>query len=236
MTATDTQPEGAAAEESAQNPAKAESNVELKVIKASEAVERDVASIFARRSPRVVKARVIDSLEQLGVDVDQARRQADALLADARQEAKRLRAEAIQEGRAEGLEQLLSQMAQTRREYTEVVEAAEQDMLDLAFRLARRIVGRTVELEPTTVREMVAGVLRHARGKRDIEVRVNPQDLDVLESARETMADQVDGVPVHFEADGQLERGSCVIHTESGRVDGRIDTRLETLRRALHGS
>lgn len=208
----------------------------IKILRAPEALEDQVRPLFADRAVRVIGARVVDSLEQADIDVEQARREGERILDEARQEADEMRERARQEGHAEGIEEVVELIARAKREYTELVDSAEDDMLELAFRLARRIVGQAIELEPARVEEMVATVLRHARGKRRISVAVCPEDLDVLEASADRMSKLVDGVPVHFEGDETLVRGSCVIQTESGRIDGRIQTQLETLMRALRGN
>ncbi len=207
----------------------------IKVLRAPEALEEQVRPLFADRAVRVIGARVVDSLERADIDIEQARREGERILDEARREADELRERARQEGHAEGIEEVVELIARAKREYTELVDSAEDDMLELAFRLARRIVGQAIELEPARVEEMVATVLRHARGKRRISVAVCPEDLGVLEASADRMSKLVDGVPVHFEGDETLVRGSCVIQTESGRIDGRIQTQLETLMRALRG-
>jgi type III secretion protein L len=208
----------------------------LRVIRAPDIVREQVEPIFSSPTVRVVTARVVDSLESAGVAVDQAHREAGRIVKEARAEAEAAREDAREQGRAEGLEEALECVAKARREYEEVLAAAEGDMLEMAFRLAQRIVGKAIELEPELTAQMVEQVLRHARGKREISVLVAPGDLDVLESSADQFARQVDGVPVHFEADASLERGSCVIKTESGRIDGRIESQLHTLQRALRGN
>ncbi|MFP4598347.1 MAG: FliH/SctL family protein [Persicimonas sp.] len=208
----------------------------IKILRAPEALEEQVRPLFADRSVRVIGARVVESLEQADIDVEQARREGERILDQARQQADELRERARQEGHAEGIEEVVELIARAKREYTELVDSAEEDMLELAFRLARRIVGQAIELDPARVEEMIATVLRHARGRRRICVAVCPQDLDVLEDSADRMSKLVDGVPVHFEADETLVRGSCVIQTESGRIDGRIQTQLETLMRALRAN
>ena len=212
-----------------------EETAQLRLIRAPEVIREDVQPLFASPNVRVIEARVVDSLERAGVAIEKAQREANRLVEVAQHEAKAIRAEAREEGRTEGLEDTLAELARARRDYQELIAGAEDDMLEMAFRLARRIIGEAVELEPQRVRHMVSNVLSHARGKREIVVQVSPDDLPVVQEGCDAFARQVDGVRVHFEADASLERGSCVIQTESGRIDGRIEAQLETLKRALRG-
>jgi type III secretion protein L len=177
----------------------------------------------------------LEDLEQVDVAVDAARTEAERILEDARRNAEETLDEARRQGRSEGCQELLAELAKARRVYAQALDEAESDMLEMAFRLAGRIIGEAVEREPRRIESMVSSVLRRARGKRDIVVMVAPDDLPMLEGAGSELARQVDGVAVHFEADASLTRGGCVIQTESGRIDGRIETQLDALRRALQG-
>jgi type III secretion protein L len=207
----------------------------LRVIRAPDAIRAQVEPIFSSPTVRVITSRVVDSLEAAGVAVDEAHLEAKKIVDRARAQSTQVRAEAREQGRAEGLEEALEWVAKARLEYKEVLASTEDDMLEMAFRLAERIVGQAIETEPELATQMVSKVLRHARGKREILVLVAPDDLDVLEREAGQFTRQVDGVPVHFEADAALERGGCVIQTESGRIDGRIESQLQTLLRALRG-
>lgn len=212
-----------------------EESTGLRVIRAPEAIREDVRPLFASAQVRVIDARVVESLESVGISVDNAGREAQRVVEEARAEADEIRREAREQGRAEGFEDVLAELARARRDYEELTAGAEDDMLEMAFRLARRIVGEAIELDPQRVQQMVASVLAHARGKRELLVKVAPEDLAVLQQNADALVRQVDGVRVHFEEDASLDRGGCVIHTESGRIDGRIEAQLETLKRALRG-
>lgn len=208
----------------------------LRIIRAPDVVADRVERLFEPASAtRVVSARVVDAIEEADLELERASREADRMLEEARREADRLREEARSEGHEEGLAEVVELMAQARKEYSALIEGAEDDMLELAARLAERIVGEALELDPSRMQRIAADVLRHARGKQQITVSVAPSDREALEPATGELSRVVDGVAVHLEADPALDRGSCVIQTETGRIDGRIETQLETLLRAIKG-
>ncbi|MFW5968084.1 MAG: type III secretion system stator protein SctL [Persicimonas sp.] len=214
----------------------ADEEPELRVIRAPDVVADRVERLFdANSATRVVSARVVDSIEEANLQLERASREAERMLEEARREAERLREEARTEGHEEGLAEVVELMAQARKEYSALIEGAEDDMLQLAARLAERIVGEALELDPSRIQRIVADVLRHARGKQQITVHVAPADREALDSATGELAQVVDGVAVHLESDPELGRGSCVIQTETGRIDGRIETQLDTLLRAIKG-
>ena len=65
-----------------------------------------------------------------------------------------------------------------------------------------------------------------AAGARRILLRVHPRDADLLA-----------GLPwlrsLELLEDETLSRGGCMVESEQGIVDGRIETRLDSLERAL---
>lgn len=205
------------------------------IIRANDVVSEQVQAFFAAPNVRVIRARVIEELTQIDIAVDAARREAIKIVDEAEDRAQQIREQAHLEGRAEGTREVLGEVARARKVYASALDAAESDMVEMAFRLAARIIGDAVERDPVRVESMVGGVLARARGRRDIVVVVCPEDLPALTQARPELVRHVDGVNIHFEIDPSLTRGGCVIQTESGRIDGRIEMQLDALQKALHG-
>ena len=204
-----------------------------------------VPTILARESEAALRLRTllgtrtiyrqqeVEVLEALQREAKALQREGQEACAAAREEAEGIRQRARDEGRAEGLREWLEAIARAREEYARVQSEVERDMVTLAFHIARRIIGRAIEVDPTVVAEIIGEALVAARGRRRILVRVHPDDLSELKARRAEFIGQLDGATLHFEAQNGMERGGCVIETESGRVDGCMETRLETLRRAL---
>lgn len=200
-------------------------------------LKRDSPAVRAVRplveDARVLRGRVIEDLHAVDEELETLQRQGRQKLEEAKQQAEAVRDEARKQGRKEGLEECMEELAKARAEYGKLRGRAEQDMVTLAFQIARRIIGHAIEVHPEVVRDIIGEALVTARGRRQIEVRVHPDDQEMVEAERQRYARELDGVPVYFEADAALERGDCVIETESGRIDARLETQLEVLREAL---
>ena len=203
-------------------------------------VLRRESEVVRRASPlidgaRVVRSRVIEELGAIDDELHQLRAQAETELEEARAKVEEIRENARTEGREEGLRECMENLAAARSEYAEVRKRAERDMVDLAFHVAQRIIGHCIEVKPQVVRDIVGEALVGARGREQILVRLHPDDHKEVEVARDDYARELDGVAVYFEADTSLERGGCIIETESGRIDARLETQLEVLREAVKG-
>lgn len=182
---------------------------------------------------RVLKARVVAELRGVDQQLEELHQQGQQIVEEARQEAEEIRSQAAEEGRREGLRECMEALGKARAEYGILCDRAESDMVKLAFQVARRIIGHAIEANPEIVRDIVGEALVSARGRQKISVRVNPEDFATVQANRDEYARQMEGIPVYFEKDSTLERGDCVIDTESGRIDARLHTQLEVLEQAL---
>ena len=186
------------------------------------------------KNARVVRATVVEELHGVDEELNCLRTRAEELVEQASEEAAAIRQKAREEGRKQGLEECMENLAAARAEYANVRQRAERDMVDLAFHIARRIIGHAIEVQPQVVRDIVGEALVGARGREQIVVRLHPEDHEEVNAVRGEYVRELDGVALYFEADSSLERGGCIIETESGRIDARLETQLEVLREALN--
>lgn len=197
--------------------------------------DREVKPLFGD-SVRIVQKRVLDSLTDVQDEIDRARQKAARIVAEAEEEGARIRSEAREEGRTEGYSEWLEELEGLREERERTIREAESDLLKLATKLAARIVGRAIESDPNVAAEVVAESLQHVRGDEQIVVHVAPDDLPVVQAVQKQLIDVVGGSMLYFEDDASLNRGDCVIITQNQRIDARLETQLEQMRRMLEGA
>jgi len=116
--------------------------------------------------------------------------------------------------------------------------AAKDAALVLARKIAERIVGRAVELEPSVMGEIAGQALAasQARGG-SVVLRVHPDDLLAVEHARPQWLQRLSATTsVRVVADASVGRNGCVVETPVGRLDARLQTQLDALERALRGT
>ena len=127
-----------------------------------------------------------------------------------------------------GLRQLEELTHSLNRSVERSLEEGEDMMVSIVFESVCKIVG-----ESLATREGVAAVvgetLRHIRGKSTLIIRVNPLDLELIEeSADFGVASDTD-----WRADDTIPMGGCLVESEYGTLDARIDTQLNQLKRVL---
>jgi flagellar biosynthesis/type III secretory pathway protein FliH len=158
-----------------------------------------------------------------------ARIEADEIVAQAHLEADQIRQVARRQGETEAREQAVDLLAQAAAKAHDVIESAERELIPLAIGIAEKIVRRSIELHSDTVVEIARSAIAECPRGVDIELRVAPQDVG---TATDVLAGD-SGSRVRVVGDGSIERGGCVVHAGGIVVDGRLDSQLATLARAL---
>ncbi len=183
----------------------------------------------------------------MGRLVKSAGRVVPAPMVGAMEQAAELRAEARRQGYAEGRDAAAAELTETLAaaalEAASVRVQAEPAALRLAGRLAARmaekIVGRAVEVEPDALTAIAAQALAASRARAGlIKLRVNPDDRAALErdeARRALLARFEGGVELELVDDAAVTRGGCVVETAAVRLDARLETQLAALERAVAG-
>ena len=87
-----------------------------------------------------------------------------------------------------------------------------------------------LETDDGIVLEVVREALSQAAGANQVTVRVSPADEPLVREAQQqllTAAGPVDDLQIL--ADEQVLRGGCLVETERGRFDARVDSQLRLL-------
>ncbi len=114
---------------------------------------------------------------------------------------------------------------------TKFYEQSEKEMIDLVIAVARTVIGIELEAKPELVQPVIKRAISHLQSREKMNVRVNPEDLAEAEKTRENLAREVEDINnVTFQTDGFITRGGCVVETNIGSIDARLETQLESVR------
>jgi flagellar assembly protein FliH len=170
---------------------------------------------------------------------EQLRGELDAHLESAAAEARaRGHEEGIEQGRAEALREAREQGSAAARVLAAVAQRAEREidgmhdlMVGIAFEAVCKVLGARA-LDRTAVAATVREAIARVKQDEAIVVRLHPQDCALM---RELAGDVGDGRPfkVELAADEKIALGGCIVETEGGLLDARIETQMERLRAAL---
>lgn len=115
--------------------------------------------------------------------------------------------------------------------YESNVSQYRQEMAELAVEIARRILNNKVEEGDYQIENIISDALETAPENTDVEVHINPQDLQQLAGA----GNKFEGL--EMVSDVSIKRGDCLIKTPQGVVKSLMEEKLkkitETLKRAV---
>jgi type III secretion protein L len=164
----------------------------------------------------------------------EAQKKAEEIKAEALRFKEEVFARARDEARAEVQAWAAEELARAKMQAGQVLARSEADALELALKIAARIIGRDLEREPQVVAEICATALEAVRGAKAMVLRVHPEDGKLLREKRPRLMELIGrAVDLSIRDDADVQPGGCVIQTEFGTIDGQIRTQFEMLRNVL---
>ena len=132
------------------------------------------------------------------------------------------------------IEPLITAIQQAVKKLTalreETYQQIETEVVELALAIARKVICREV----STDKETVVCVAREALAKVDdpgkIKIKMNPADLQFINETKYQLSNLIADVnSVTIEAEENIQSGGCVIETDSGQIDARIEKQLQAV-------
>lgn len=111
----------------------------------------------------------------------------------------------------------------------EILGDRQRDLQALALAVARRLVQREVQADPALLSGWIARAIELLPHDLQVDVRLNPDDLEALGALREQVVPPDAGVALHWIVDAEIERAGFVVQSPQRLVDGRLDVALRTL-------
>lgn len=192
---------------------------------------------FVLDSP-VIEHEVLSGLEKSEGIVSRARKEASRLrkrarevLAQAVVEKEEERKRGFEQGHQEGLAALTERLIQAEADRNRVLTEAEPQIVRMVAEIAEKVIGR--EIQEGAVVDIVRKAVSQSVGQR-ITVHVHPADRSVLEEKEKELLEVVDkSQTITVKEDEAVSAGGCIVETELGTVDARLETQMAAIRKAL---
>ena len=117
---------------------------------------------------------------------------------------------------------------------------ARTDALEIGFLVARRILEMELSASAEPLVNLVRSAVRRLGESRRIVIHLSPQDAQAMNAVIENRGPQAVAQAsisrVEIVADPSLGRGDCLVEGDLVTVDGRLNARIEELRRVLEAS
>ncbi len=166
--------------------------------------------------------------------IERAREDAERQRQDLAKECEIKRKQAKEEGFAEGLAQFNEHLLAFEYRFRALELELQKQMLPLALKAAKKIVGKELETHPETIVDIVIQALSPVVQNHRFVIYVNKADKDLLESAKpqlKALLEQVQGFSIQERAD--IAPGGCIIETESGIINATIENQWRALAAAF---
>jgi flagellar assembly protein FliH len=147
-------------------------------------------------------------------------------------------AEGLEAARAElrpAAEALAAAARELDAERERALAAVESDAAELALQLADKVVGTALGVRPELVVEVVRSALRRLAEQRDTAVLVNPDDLERIRAALDSLQTEA-GMPLTVRAERRVPSGGCLLRTQAGEIDARIGEQLDRAREVVEAA
>jgi flagellar biosynthesis/type III secretory pathway protein FliH len=185
------------------------------------------------RTPRITRAVHEASLEAKEI-IDKARGEAAEILRATQLERETLLAESREQGFATGLDKWNEALIEAWKERTQYLSRNESELVRLSIAVARKIIGNSVQVDPSTTLHTVREAIRSVRSERKIKLRVRADDEAMVRSqVLELKKSTADICEIVVLSDDSIELGGCIVDSDLGTIDAQISTQLQSLERAL---
>ena len=194
-------------------------------------------TLEARQDAQQIRERALAQASQI---VATAKDQAAELLAQAASQVSQMQEQGHETGLQAGHQEGLAAFNTLLVQLTERAEQIEQDMAPqlttLAVHMARKILGKELEFHPEAVVQIVKqALIDKARQRREITLRVNPEDLALLREHKAELLDMLSRCrQLSFVEDPQIGRYGVMIETEAGSINAQLEDQLTAFERAMN--
>lgn len=131
----------------------------------------------------------------------------------------------------ENIENLLDDMTRLKGR---LVKRYEKEILETIFTIAKKVIHTHMQIEESAVRDTILEALNLTTEKRDITLKINPDDFEYVENLRpELFSRHMNVKSIAITSDPTITRGGCLLETPSGDVDASIETQLDSLYQSL---
>lgn len=115
-----------------------------------------------------------------------------------------------------------------------IVRESEEELLKLAFMVAKKIVRQEIKHDRQILAQLVSEALRGFPEQHDIVISLHPDDYKVISSNRELFLSGIgDDRQITLKPDEATTLGGCVVESSTGVIDARIEAQLDEIYKGL---
>jgi len=138
------------------------------------------------------------------------------------------------ESRSQEIEPVLKSLhqafVQLQNLRTEIYKTIEKEVVKLALAIARKVICQEVKTNKDVVLCVAKEALSKIEVPGEIKVKLNPSDLQFIKETKDQLTHFLYNIEnVTFEAEASISSGGCVIETNLGEIDARIEKQFNVV-------
>ncbi|NLY30528.1 MAG: hypothetical protein GX047_07835 [Firmicutes bacterium] len=138
------------------------------------------------------------------------------------------------------MQERMAAVAEIARECQElkgrIIAQAERDIVALSLAVAEKIIKQKIDDDPAVTLNVIRDVAERVQNAEQLSIRVHPDVLEIIDSLSQEGAEGTLGGKIsdcRWIADAGVRPGGCVVETEFGRLDARVETRFLSVSQSL---
>jgi flagellar assembly protein FliH len=144
----------------------------------------------------------------------------------------------VEDGIQKGYNEIAAEIAfakkvveSSKKDYRHHIESSETVILNLALKVAEKIIGQQLEKDEVSFLSIVKRAIKEVRDNREVQLHIHPiQYQSILSHKDELMAIFPKDTELYIFPDDELEETNCIIESENGRMDASVDSQLQEIK------
>ena len=150
-------------------------------------------------------------------------------------------AQGFSEGEKAGIETGMKKVAPVLKDFEQAKEElekvrgqiysrVERETVELALAIAKKIVFHEVKTDREVILRVVREALKRTNEASSVKIRINSADFNILKNNENMFSAEMNSLEnLHLIKDDRINDGGCMIETEMGEIDARIETQLRAV-------
>ncbi|PIR17492.1 MAG: hypothetical protein COV46_03945 [Deltaproteobacteria bacterium CG11_big_fil_rev_8_21_14_0_20_49_13] len=204
------------------------------------AAKASTPDIMPAEGGGILNKKVLEAKDKAQLVLDDASQEAEHIKEDARRiyeqvnvEMEKAKKDGFKKGHDEAMSSVTEQTVHLSNLREKFYENAEPEILKLVMIIAEKVIGKMVREYDSAIKSIVRQAVDSSLGER-ITVHLNPEDHKIITSSDFEFKDIFDrSKRIAFREDETINKGGCVVETEVGTIDARLETQLKAIKKAL---
>jgi type III secretion protein L len=183
---------------------------------------------------KIVKGDAYGASMEAAQIVDAARAQAGKILEGAAQDRQAILDAAREEAYADGLRQWNAAIAEANAARDRRLAESEPELIRLAVRIAQKILGEELRINPEAIVGVARQCLQGLGRERSLTLRVAPGDAEIARRRTDALREAAGrNRSIEVMTDAAVSPGGCIVESEYGVIDARLETQIRCLEEIL---